>query len=83
MSSTYSPGGRAGKRSCPFSFVVSVSGPPISAGELTPDDRAWKDAALFVLDGADERSRQPLRGSRVSLQHARGDARKTEPVCAW
>ena len=28
-------GGSAGKRSCPFSFVVSVAGPPISAGELT------------------------------------------------
>ena len=35
MSSTYGPGGSAGKRSCPFSFVVSVAGPPISAGELT------------------------------------------------
>ncbi len=35
MSSTYGPGGRAGKRSWPFSFVVCVAGPPISAGEPT------------------------------------------------
>ena len=35
MSSTYGPGGRAGKRSWPFWFVVCVAGPPISAGELT------------------------------------------------
>src|SRR5436190_5679185 len=34
MASTYCPGGRAGKRSSPFSFVASVAAPPISAGEL-------------------------------------------------
>src|SRR5215217_997391 len=34
MSIAYCPGGRAGKRSCPFSLVVSASAPPISAGEL-------------------------------------------------
>ena len=35
MSSAYDPEGSAGKRSCPFSFVVTVEGPPISAGEVT------------------------------------------------
>src|SRR4030095_4539995 len=35
MSSAYDPEGSAGKRSCPFSFVVTVDGPPISAGEVT------------------------------------------------
>jgi len=34
MSSTYSLGGRAGKRSCPFSFVVNVVRPAISTEEL-------------------------------------------------
>src|SRR5436189_6058747 len=35
MSSAYDPEGSAGKRSCPFSFVVTLDGPPISAGEVT------------------------------------------------
>src|SRR5882672_9092194 len=35
MSSAYDPEGNAGKRNCPFSFVVTVEGPPISAGEVT------------------------------------------------
>src|ERR1044071_3253644 len=35
MSSTYVPGGSATNRSCPFSLVMSVACPPISAGELT------------------------------------------------
>ena len=69
MSSTYGPGGSAGKRSCPFSFVVSVAGPPISAGELTRTTAPGKDAALCVLDGSDEGAGQPLRVSRVRLQH--------------
>ena len=69
MSSTYRPGGRAGKRSCPFSFVVSVAGPPISAGELTRTTAPGKDAALCVLDGSNQGSGQPLSGSQVRLQH--------------
>src|SRR3954447_1933819 len=35
ISSAYDPGGSAGKRSCPFSFVITVDGPPINAGEVT------------------------------------------------
>ena len=35
MSSTYVPGGNARNRSCPLSFVVTVTGPPMRAGELT------------------------------------------------
>src|SRR3954471_8190298 len=35
MSSAYDPGGSAGNRSCPFSFVITVDGPPINAGEVT------------------------------------------------
>ena len=35
MSIVYRPGGSTGNRRCPVSFVVSVSGPPISAGEST------------------------------------------------
>ena len=72
MSSTYGPGGRAGKRSCPFSFVVSVAGPPISAGELTRTTCARKDAALFVLDRSDEGARQALRGHQSRQQDVRG-----------
>jgi hypothetical protein len=34
ISSLYSPDGSAGKRSCPVSFVVTVTAPPIRAGEL-------------------------------------------------
>ena len=33
------------------------------------DNRTRKDAALGVLDGSDESSRQSLRGSQVRLQH--------------
>src|SRR3954466_8062932 len=35
MSSAYAPEGSAGNRSCPVSFVVTLDGPPISAGEVT------------------------------------------------
>src|SRR3954464_1625319 len=35
MSSAYDPEGSAGKRNWPFSFVLTVAGPPISAGEVT------------------------------------------------
>ena len=31
----YVPGGRTGNRNCPLSLVVTVAGPPISAGEVT------------------------------------------------
>ena len=63
MSSAYRPGGSDGNRSCPLSLVISVSGPPISAGELIADARTREYAALFVLDRAYERPRQPLGGS--------------------
>ena len=63
-------------RSC-----VSVCGPPISAGELRRTMRR-KDPALCVLDGSDQRPRQPLRGSRVHLQHGRSEKR-TQQICAW
>ena len=64
MSSAYDPGGRAGNRSCPFSFVVGVTSPPISAGEVTRTRAPRQDAALGVLDAADERPGQPLSGRR-------------------
>src|SRR5437016_2091403 len=35
MSSAYDPGGSAGNRNCPNSFVVIVHGPPITTGEVT------------------------------------------------
>src|SRR6478609_8833720 len=34
MSSAYAPEGNAGNRSCPVSFVVTLDGPPISAGDV-------------------------------------------------
>ena len=44
ISSAYTPGGRTGNRSCPFSFVISVAGPPISAGELRRTVAPWMAA---------------------------------------
>ena len=43
------------------------------------DDRTRKDAALCVLDGSDEGSRQPLRTGHVGLKHIR-DGEKEQNV---
>ena len=73
MSSTYGPGGSAGKRSCPFSFVVSRRRTANQRRRADPDGGTRKDAALCILDGADEGSRQPLRGSHAGEHETRGD----------
>jgi hypothetical protein len=43
------PGGRAGKRQCPLSFVVTVIGPPMSAGEVTRTTAPTRTASCSSL----------------------------------
>ena len=66
------PGGRAGKRSCPFSFVVSCRRAANQRRRADADDRTRKDAALVVLDRSDEGAGQPLRSSHPRGQQDAG-----------
>ena len=81
MSSTYDPGGRAGKRSCPFSFVVTVAGAANQRRGADTDDRTRQDAALCVLDGSNKGARQPLR-DRQRRQERTCDGEKDDDLFA-
>ena len=60
MSSAYDPGGTLGNRNCPLSSVFVVNCPANQRRRADSDDRTRKDAALRVLDGSNEGSRQSL-----------------------
>ena len=78
MSSAYDPGGSAGNRSCPFSFVVTRRRPANQRRRGDANDGAGNDAALRILDGADEGARQPLRGSHTREHDTRGGTQQQQ-----
>ena len=72
MSSTYGPGRQSREAQLPFLVRGQCRRAANQRRGADTDDRTRKDAALCVLDGSNQGSRQPLRVSQVRLQHTRG-----------
>ena len=69
MSSTYGTGRQRREAQLPFLVRGQCRRAANQHRRADTDNRTRKDAALGVLDGSDESSRQSLRGSQVKLQH--------------